>query len=742
MHPRPRPARALARPWPRTLAGLLLAVLGAGCVHIQGTAEQPAVFRVRFEGLKELDAGDLAERLATHESDHSPPIPIVGPLLHQVAGARQRLAHLDEPPPVPILGPALYAIRSSGKNTMVSLLDRDQLEVDRRRIEAYARDRGFYEARVRDARVIPVGPSQVDVVFVVDEGAPVRVRQLEITGMDAAAAATAALTKPALREGDVFSVAAYDGLRDQLTAALQNNGWAMAEVTQEAQVLPEEHAAIVRYTVQAGARYRFGPIFVTGAGAVAKERIRRRTAQEIAPGAWYDQSKLGVAQARVFAMGVFAGARVNRGTADADRGIIPIVVAVREAPFRSVRVGPGLGVVSGSRIDASGIAGWTHRNFLGDLRKLDLSLSAGYAWLVLNDEDAIRSGPVGALDLDFSQTELGARPIDLGARVGLQRGLEQGYDFWAQRLRLSLPVRLSKRVTFVPSYNLEVYELELEDAGALPDPDDPTQTRASPVLASCEPNESLTRGVCLLSYLEQRLEWDGRDDPLNTRRGFYLALAVQEGGRVGGYGYKYLRVVPEARIFFPLGERSVLAARARFGAFIPLDETDAPPTVALFQSGGPSSMRGYGLNRLSPYSPGRRGREATETDPAVEPIPALPIGGNGLVEYSVETRFPLRGNLFGAVFVDAAYVSYGSARPDAYQYAFAPSRLQWAAGIGIRYRTPIGPVRLDLAGRLPNDLSPGVEFDERFPTVPRSEEAPGMRRERILSLHLTVGEAF
>jgi translocation and assembly module TamA len=534
----------------------------------------------------------------------------------------------------------------------------------------------------------------------------------------------------------VFTVAAYDALRDQLTAALQNNGWALAEVTQEAQVLPEEHAAVVRYTVQAGARYRFGPIFVTGAGAVAKERIRRRTAQEIAPGAWYDQSKLGVAQARVFAMGVFAGARVNRGTADADRGIIPIVVAVREAPFRSVRVGPGLGVVSGSRIDASGIAGWTHRNFLGDLRKLDLSLSAGYAWLVqADDADAIRSGPVGTLDLDFSQTELGARPIDLGARIGLQRGLEQGYDFWAQRLRLSLPIRLSKRVTFVPSYNLEVYELE--NAEALPDPDDPTQTQASPVLASCErPDDSTSRGVCLLSYLEQRIEWDGRDDPLNTRSGFYLALSLQEGGRVGGYGYRYLRVVPEARVYLPLGERSVLAARARLGAFIPIDESDPPPTVALFQSGGPSSMRGYGLNRLSPYSPGR---EADEDAPAV---PALPIGGNGLAEYSVETRFPLRGNLFGAVFVDAAYVSYRSAVPSAFQYAFAPSRLQWAAGLGIRYRTPIGPVRLDLASRLPTDLSPEVEFEDRFPTVPRSEGAPGTRREPILSLHLTVGEAF
>jgi translocation and assembly module TamA len=689
------------------------------------------VFRVRLEGLHRLDAGELADRLATHESDHSPPIPIIGPLLHQVAGARQELAHLEGPPPVPIVGPALYAIRSSGKNTMVSLLDRDQLEVDRRRIEAYAREHGYYDARVREVQVVGVGPGQVDVVFVVDEGEPVRVTGIEIAGMEEAPEASASLRKPALRVGRVFTVADYDAYRDQLTAALQNNGWATAEVTQEAQVLPEEHGARVRYTVKAGPRFRFGAIFVAGAGAVSKERIRRRAAEEITQGAWFDQSKLGVAQARVFGMGVFGGTRVNRGTPDPERGVIPVVVSVREAPFRAVRLGPGVGFVSGSRVDVFGITGWTHRNFLGDLRKLDASLTVGYAWLSELRPEAnggpvrrvIRSGPVGTLAFDFLQTELDARPVDLGAHVEVQRGLEQGYDFWAQRLRLSLPVRLTKRITFIPSYNLEVYELE--NAPALPNPADPGNDLPSPVLLSCDrPGGSTSDGVCLLSYLEQRIEWDRRDDPLNTRRGFYLALSVQEGGRVGGYGYQYLRFVPEARMYLPIGERSVIAARARLGGFIPLGESLAPPTVALFQAGGPSSMRGYRLNRLSPYQNG------------------VPVGGNGLVEYSVETRFPVRGNLFGAVFVDAGYVSFRSAKPTAYQTAFDPGRLQWATGVGIRYRTPVGPLRLDVAARMPNDFSSDVDFNHRFPPVPSQEGAPGSRREPIVVLHLGVGEAF
>lgn len=738
--PRSTPCRC-ARSLPGVAAVLALA---SGCVHIKGTPEQPAVFSLEIEGLKKLDPDELKERIATHQSDRSPPIPIIGPIIHQVAGARQELGKLERPPPIPIVGPIAYALRGSGKNEMVSLLDPDQLAVDRRRVEAWCRDRGYYDARVTDVKVTSVGSGQVDVVFHVEEGAPVRVTGIEIVGLDEAPEAQRALPKPALREGDVFTVAAYDALKDQIATALQNSGWATAEVTQSAHVLPEAHEATARYEVRPGPRFRFGPIFVAGAGSVPRSRIRERAGEEIKPGAWYDQSKLGAAQGRVFNLGVFGGVRVNRGTPDLERGIIPVVVAVREAPFRSVRLGPSVGVLSGARVDLSGVAGWTHRNFLGDLRKLDLSLTAGYAWLLAQNH----SGPIATAAAALTQPGAIGPHVDLGLRVEAQRGLEQGFDFWAQRGKVHLPIRLGRRITFVPSYSLEVYELD--HAASLPNASDPAHPLPSPLLESCDrPTGSTSRGVCLLSYLEQRIEYDARDNPLDARRGFYLALAVQEGSRVGGFGYRYLRFLPEARVYLPLGERSVIAARARVGAFIPVNESKDPPTVALFEAGGANSMRGYAQNRLSPMSPtcSEIQDPARPNDPNAKVTrcgsPWVPTGGNGLVEYSVESRFPLRGNLFGAVFVDAAFVSYRSAVPTAYTYVFDPRRLQWAVGVGVRYRTPVGPLRLDLAGRLPNDLSRDVQLGDRFPTVPRTAPSvPSIHREPMLSLQLSVGEAF
>jgi len=561
----------------------------------------------------------------------------------------------------------------------------------------------------------------------VEEGEPVRVSRIDIEGLEEAPEAKATLSKPALREGDVFTLQAYDSLRDQIRAALQQNGWATGEVAQEAQVLPEEHGAVVHYRVTPGPRYRFGPLLVAGTGKVSRERVRERAAQEIKTGDWYDERKLPQAQSRVFAMGVFGGVRVERGTPDPERGIVPIVIAVREAPFRSVRAGPKLGVWSSTRIDVSGEVGWTHRNFLGDLRKLDLSVTAGYAWILTAPR---KEGPIGTAAVDFSHVGVWRSFIDVSAHVEVQRQLEQGYDYWAQIGRFAVPIHLTRKLTFIPSYNLEVYELS--NTADITNPGDPNSP--SPLLESC------TGTICLLSYLEERVVWDGRDDPLNTRSGFYATLALQQGGHIGGYGYQYFRVLPEARAYVPVGERAVLAARARLGGFIPIGEPNLPPTLALFKAGGATSMRGYGQDRLSPMlcvtAP-----DKTCTGEWV------PEGGNGLAEYSVEYRFPVRGNLFGATFLDTGYVSQRSAVPNAFRDAFALSRLQWAAGLGIRYRTPIGPLRFDLGVRLPNDLSRGVPLNERFPPTPPSSQVgtdvhPGPHREPIMAIHLSVGEPY
>jgi translocation and assembly module TamA len=415
------------------------------------------------------------------------------------------------------------------------------------------------------------------------------------------------------------------------------------------------------------------------------------------------------AQARVFNLGVFGGARVATGAPDLARGEIPVLVTVQEAPFQTLRLGPEIAFQS-SRWEAQGLASWTHRNFLGDLRKLQLEARAGYAWLPTPYRSE-RQGVVGQLTAAMEQPGALGRQVDLALKLGGERSIEQSYAYWAARGRVATPVRLTSRWTLTPSYNLENYWV---DAGY-----NPTDGTIPPQLQACNANR-----ICLLSYLEQRIAWDGRDDPVETRSGLAAALTVQEGFRLGQNGYNYLRISPEVSFYVPLGWRTVLAARLHIGGLVPLQESGPASIVALFTSGGSNTVRGYGNQRLSPM--------------VLQDARWVPTGGNGLFEASLELRQQLGKALGMVFFVDVGSVTEASSSPSEWRKALTPSTFQPTAGIGLRYRTPFGPVRFDTGLRLPTDFSPGVSFSHRFPTVPGDSG----HREPILAIHLSLGEAY
>ncbi len=677
----------------RTSAALaLLALCASGCFvwpQPSGTAERPTILDFDLEGTKAVSASELAAHLATQPSGRK---------------------YLIVPEP--------------------QRYDVDAFANDKKRIVRYYQARGYYQARVESSDVIPAGPGKVRLRIRVVEGPPVRVTQVEVTGLDEAPDAKRRLGKLPLDKGDVFTEAGLDAGRAALLAALTSTGWAKAEVTQRAQVDPIVNEAHVSYAVTPGQRYRFGPVFVAGAAVVPRARIREEAELQVKQGDTFDATALPKAQARVFDLGVFGGVRVSQGPTDEAKLQIPAVVSVREAPFRTIRAGPGFKVEL-TRWEADAIAGWSHRNWLGGLRKLNLDARVGYAWLP-NIITRTKSGPVALLSADFTQPGVATRYVDLNLRAEFERGLQLAYDFWAQRLRLGTPLKLGRLVTFVPSVNLELYEITGAVTQAIPGTGG--QTAQILTLATCPGQDP---SLCLLSYLEQRLVFDFRDDPINTTKGLYVALVVQEGFSVKGNGAPYLRFLPEARAFANLPFGFVLAGRGRIGL---LDSSDVP-IVARFMSGGPNLMRGYYTNQLSPVL----GCPSTVKCSAAELN--LPVGGAGLIDGSIELRFPISGDLGGATFLDFGDVRFKAA--DALNVA----NLQYAVGAGIRYKTIFGPLRFDVAGRLPGPTGqPGVEVLNLCPIAGCGTTGPSSRSVLVntgnilkdfpVSFHLSIGEAF
>jgi translocation and assembly module TamA len=551
------------------------------------------------------------------------------------------------------------------------------------------------------------------VVFRVVEGRPTRVTKVTVNGLDAAPEAGAALGALPIAPGAIFTLSAYDAARARIADALGRTGWATAEVRQRAEVHPEAATAEVTYDVTVGRRWRFGQISIAGPSELPRGRILDQALGAVTPGAWWDESRLAVAQARVFQLGAFGGVRVQRAKPDEEQGTIGIVVVIQPAPFRTVRVGPGLELTP-IKWDLHLLGSWQDRNFFGDLRKFGVEAQLGWAWIPTPFRE-VSAGPAGHITFDFSQPGAFARWLDASVRFQVERGVEQGYDYFAQRLKLSLPLRLASRWKLVPSYNIEVYTLS--NYGSL---FTPNLASGGPSLENCQGN------ICLLSYLEQFIAWDGRDDPLNTRSGVFAGITVQEGFHVGGFGYRYLRFFPELRLFKPVWGQTIVAMRARVGGLIPLSEPGLPPIVVRFAAGGPLSMRGYYTRRLAPM--------------ALENGLWIPLGGNGIVDGAVELRFPVAGPVGGALFVDAASISDASGNPQEWVRALDPATLQWAVGFGVRYVTPFGPLRVDLGFRLPDrwSLAP-----DAFPAVPYTRYPDGgFHREPIIAINVSLGEAF
>ena len=158
----------------------------------------------------------------------------------------------------------------------------------------------------------------------------------------------------------------------------------------------------------------------------------------------------------------------------------------------------------------------------------------------------------------------------------------------------------------------------------------------------------------------------------------------------------------DARYYVPLGENVVVATRAQIGAINAVggDESNVPFAKKFFL-GGSTSIRGWDRFEVSPLSSG------------------LPIGGDSMLELSAELRAGLRGNLGGVVFIDAGNVWAGP-------FDFALNDLRYAVGPGLRYQTPIGPIRFDFGWQL-NPI-PGLLVNGR--------------PSRQWRMHFSIGQAF
>jgi outer membrane protein insertion porin family/translocation and assembly module TamA len=629
------------------------------------------------------------------------------------------------------------------------LFNRFVLERDLQRVERLYRSRGYYQAHARAGRVSRSG-SNVRVEIVVEEGRPTLLARVDVHGVETLPSALQAEARAAVTDalplGAPLDEEKLDQASKALAAVLGDNGYAQAVVRKRAEVNLPEYVAAAGFWVEAGQPSEIGEVKLQGLGDLPEDRVRGALSLE--PGMPYSQSELDESKRQLLDLGVFSSVEIEPQVSAATPGPngklrVPILVKLEKAKLRSVHVGGGV-LVDALKSDVHLTFGWEDQSFLGAMRKLQVEVQPGavlYPTRFPSFQAPDRLLPEGRLRTEFRQPgfitgrtslvlkgQVAAYPVllstsydpkapivgyfDYRASAGLERTFHRLYASLSQNVQLNVPF-----------------------------------------FYKGEPDKDLHHVV--VSYPALYTTFDLRDDSIHPHKGLFLANELELAG-VGGDA-RDLKLQPEARAYVPLAKHVTLAGRASIGLLFAQNYgqtvednalTGAPAAgttraewvkdVQLmfmrgFFSGGSGSNRGYAPREIGPHgvvpfynygqtqtslgvnctassaSAAASGAAVPDADTKYDPaVCDLPLGGFTLWEAGLELRYPLSGALSGAVFADTSDVS-GRA------LSFRFNRPHLSVGLGLRYDTPVGPVRFDLGYRVPGLQAPAGAADEAVP---------------------------
>lgn len=611
-------------------------------------------------------------------------------------------------------------------------LDPRELRTDVARLRVFYFRRGYRQAQV-DTTVVR-DENVVDVTFRIDEGQPVIVHSIEVHGLDSIPDSREIVEGVQLAVGDAYSEVALTASKDYMERALQNRGWAGAAILVE-RTIPSEDSllAVVVLRAELGPRSRIGEIAVQGAVEVSSGEVKRLLS--FSTGDDYSQEEILRSQRQLYSMALFDYVAISPDSSasgsSASDSVVNILVQVNEAEMRAVQFGAGVSTTECFQVEA----GWAHRNFLGGTRKLELTgvlSNIGTAMLA-------QQFPCSQAGVNIGDDVAGTNPynkVNWRLRADFQQPWFLGTENWLHlgvfTERQSLPA-IYARV----SYGGDVrFSRELSPGTAViaswrPGRDSLEEGSADFLWCAnfgiCDPEDIRTLSEPRwLSWIALTFAQSRTDAVLSPSKGYRLTLEGETASRFTGSEWAYYRAAGEVTWFNRVGDRSVLALRVRGGLVRPIGSGLEGVTISSAQepvthplkrtyAGGAYTVRGYGQNLLGPKTLLADSATLTSDQNGVPCDPDLitaentwvcdpeaaglrsdqtfprPVGGESMVVGNAELRFPFASRRWtGVLFLDVGKVWNTGGEISAAE-AWA-----WSPGVGVRYQSPVGPLRLDI----------------------------------------------
>ena len=571
--------------------------------------------------------------------------------------------------------------------------NREQFEADLKRVVAFYKDRGYPDAKVTSFDVkLNDKQDAVDITIAVDEGQPILVEMVEYIGFEGIPEARlhSLRTSAPLRGDHPLDRAVAQALREAALDEIKDNGYPYGTVRLTERPGRDDRSRVLTLTAALGTLARSGPVDVEGNTSVSDNVVIRQLT--FRPNWRYRVSQLQESQRKLYSLETFQFANIEPVIKEGEQPeIVPVKVTVTEGKHRKVNFGLGYGSEEKARASID----WRHVNFFGGARTLQLE--GAYSALSKGGRVNLRQpyvfSPRISLFLTGQSWKRNEPAYDLttyGGRVTLERTFPRPGPFSRRTAASSLSL------TYTDEY--QTYQVTEE---ALHAPD----FIKTLIALGLDPLNGTARG--LLSSVDLDYHRSTADNTLNAKRGYTMDAHLEKAGGVLQGDYRFVETILEGRYYQSIGDRAVLAVKVRGGSIgAPSGPNLAVPFYRRYWLGGTNSLRGWGRFDVAPL------------------VNGVPIGGHTMIESSAELRVPLFGtrwtNLSAVVFADAGNVWNNA-------WDFNLNDLRYDVGPGLRYLTPIGPIRLDFGYQLKR--IPGLLIDGK----------PEAHRFRF---HFSIGQAF
>ncbi len=556
---------------------------------------------------------------------------------------------------------------------------RAQLESDRDTLESFYRLHGFSDAQVGSPVVntqATTGTMTVDCS--ITEGPQTVVRAVRREGNLQVPADK--LPHLQVKAGDPLNPQQMHNDIVALQSFYAERGNAEAQITPRADISQDKTSATLTYVIAEGPKIKTGDIIVRGNTYTHSKVVIREA--DLAPGEPFAYTRILEAQRNLYRLGIFERAEVQPeqvGTAADQRNI---VLQVQEGKVLTLSGSVGVTKQSLLPLSLLGTVSVANRNLFGTGRYLGL--------------DLVGSSNHERREAFLTYREPFVGPYNVPVTVNL---------FQSDERRPSAHIRQSgTSIEAVKLFGLQTrwsIRTEYRNSQCIPEKAGDLCSVAAQAII---PGVDRTISNSLIADITPTVFWDRRDDPIDPHRGFFASASVEYAFPVFAAHTQFLKEYGQVTYYLPLTTRTVFAVSSRLG-FIQgirstataacVDNDSCIPLTERFTGGGESSHRAYALDLLGDLC-------EDITRPGCKPTlvrlgsdgggSIAPIGGRSIFITNLEYRFPLFASVGGALFTDFGNI-FADSTPRL-------NDLRYGLGAGIRYLSPVGPLRFDIGYKL------------------------------------------